>query len=271
MATTGHPIRLADDLTAAALAKGATLGLTNLSACTRTALQEWAGRDPAALTAGRARLETAVAALEAENTRLRGELDAARKALASVKQDYGGSGDRSTRLVAAITRATGEFPATPEGLAEITGYSLSYLHMLLKGLRGAGAVEQPADGEYVPVPGADVGKALLGVRADWSRAVMDREARRKSGAAGRPAEAGAARTVTRKARSATRPPVVAAKQARAAAAVKAARDAGHDVTTASGAPVPVFKAGPDVDCLHENFRGVKGVCPDCKQWVGGKR
>jgi len=37
------------------------------------------------------------------------------------------------------------------------------------------------------------------------------------------------------------------------------------------AAVPVFKAGPDVDCLHENFRGVKGVCPDCKQWVGGRK
>lgn len=45
------------------------------------------------------------------------------------------------------------------------------------------------------------------------------------------------------------------------------------VTTASELPGPtaVFRAGPDVDCLHENIRGVKGICPDCKQWVGGKR
>ena len=65
------------------------------------------------------------------------------------------------------------------------------------------------------------------------------------------------------------------KAPKVAAAVQAARAAGHNVTTASklaAVPAaPVFKAGPLVDCPHENFRGVKGVCPDCLQWVGGKR
>jgi hypothetical protein len=66
-----------------------------------------------------------------------------------------------------------------------------------------------------------------------------------------------------------------------AGALKTARERAEDkgavITTASelaappaAAAVPVFKAGPDVDCPHENVR-VKGVCPDCKQWVGGKR
>jgi len=25
------------------------------------------------------------------------------------------------------------------------------------------------------------------------------------------------------------------------------------------------------NCKHPNFRGVKGVCPDCHEWVTGKR
>jgi hypothetical protein len=71
----------------------------------------------------------------------------------------------------------------------------------------------------------------------------------------------------------TEPPEPA--PARAARLVSLAAENGHAVTTASemgaGTATAVFKAGPGVDCLHENFRGVKGVCPDCKQWVGGKR
>jgi hypothetical protein len=68
------------------------------------------------------------------------------------------------------------------------------------------------------------------------------------------------------------PSVVAAEKKTAALA--SLRDIPGIVRASDLAPAATsvpFMAGPDVDCLHENFRGVKGVCPDCKQWVGGKR
>ncbi len=40
--------------------------------------------------------------------------------------------------------------------------------------------------------------------------------------------------------------------------------------------VTAFNIGPEPDrvpknCKHPNFRGIKGVCPDCHEWVTGKR
>jgi hypothetical protein len=53
-----------------------------------------------------------------------------------------------------------------------------------------------------------------------------------------------------------------------AAVIAGLRETVPGVVTASELPgIPVFLAGPDVDCAHENMRIRKGVCPDCKQWV----
>ena len=61
------------------------------------------------------------------------------------------------------------------------------------------------------------------------------------------------------------PPVAAEGQQ---AVITELREQVPDLVMASELPAaPVFKAGPDVDCMHENMRIRKGVCPDCKQWV----
>lgn len=74
-------------------------------------------------------------------------------------------------------------------------------------------------------------------------------------------------------------PPEAAQSAREAPAANGRPAGARDRAAAPGAPAvaakdlprpgaaPVFQAGPDVDCLHENMRIRKGVCPDCKQWV----
>ena len=232
--------------------------------------------------------ERLAADLRAENARLLGrEADADGKAVTPIPPGT----DREQAFITYLEQATARFPARSKEAAEVSGYHPSVARDMMNHLAGAGYLTR-ADRGFVPVPGMDIREGLPAVRA--ARAKARRDARIAAAAAqapdGGPAApvphvtprkapaarsgAGKGKSAATRARKGAAPavsrPRVAARKTRAAAAVQAVQDAGYDLKSASELSA-VFKPGPAADCLHDNLRGVKGVCPDCMQWVGGKR
>jgi hypothetical protein len=246
----------------------------NLSDVANSALRAYLTGDDG----GEARKHTIrrLAELEAELERTRAELEAARQGVIRVsaegREKQARAGLRQVqedRFIAALEAATKEDPATAPRLAALSGYSKFWCRDLCRALEAAGFLGKVADGQWVAVPGRDLRAGMREARAI--------------------AQTGAARIAPSKREAppgsspATVPPVAAAKATDVAGAHSAAK--GNGIARAAkraeavGAPLvaakdlprpgagPVFQAGPDVDCLHENMRIRKGVCPDCKQWV----
>jgi len=201
-------------------------------------------------------------------------LEAARQSMLTGKQEL---------FAAALGQATEEKPVTFADLqaATDTGSSNSYVSNLLAAVLKAGAVGRKAGKPVLwwALPGADIRAAMRGKAAESPQAAPGRQspapASRKPAASatrtGKGKNAATKKTprkpraaVREQAPAAARPPVAAESRESVITELKARVP---DLVTASELPVPVFLAGPDVDCVHENMRLRKGVCPDCKQWV----
>jgi hypothetical protein len=204
---------------------------------------------------GEARHHTArkLAGLEAENAGLRAELEHAKQGVIKNRATELEKRARAeltegkeARFTAAFQAATKEDPATAPRLAAMSGFSRYWCRDLGRALTAAGYAEAAGPGQWVPLPGKDIREGLPEAKAL--------------------AQHGAARIAPgkREAPAVTSPepvPAVPAAEATQAADGNAAAKGNGRIAGA------VFKAGPDVDCLHDSLRGVKGVCPDCKQWV----
>jgi hypothetical protein len=187
------------------------------------------------------------------------------------------------RFIAALEAATREDPATAPHLAALSGFSRFWCRDLARALTAAGFLGKVADGQWVPVPGRDLRAGMREARAIAQTgaariAPSKREALDGSPPATvRPVAAEKATDVAgahsaAKGNGAWAEPGKAARKTRTLAqATVRAEEVGAPLVAAKDLPRPgagpVFQAGPDVDCLHENMRIRKGVCPDCKQWV----
>jgi len=204
-------------------------------------------------------------------------LEAARQSMLTGKQEL---------FAAALGQATEERPVTFADLqaATDTGSSNSYVSNLLAAVLKAGAVGRKAGKPVLwwALPGADIRAAMRGVPQEGAVTAQEAPGAESPAPSSRKPAASATRTgkgknaatkktprkpraaVREQAPAAARPPVAAESRESVITELKARVP---DLVTASELPVPVFLAGPDVDCVHENMRLRKGVCPDCKQGV----
>ena len=242
MPTPPYTVRIPDDLKQAVDKKAADERIRSFTDAVDAALNLWVGSDgSAALRKAADRAEEAEAARDEALAEL-AALRARAAGIAGVKAPRTAAADgasREDRLIAALASATEEMPATRRHLMTVSGYDGSVLGDRLAWLREHGYITQPAKGRYARVPGADIRKGLQAARDD--AAGRQREARRTAQGNGSAPESSPAPrrpAAGRTAPSGTRPPV-AAKPATAAAVVQAAREAGHDVTTASELPAPI--------------------------------
>lgn len=179
--------------------------------------------------------------------------------------------DQEDRLLAALEAATPERPVTVHDLSVLSGYSAATLSDRVSLLVELGYATKPRKGLYVPVPGKDLKEGLREVKDRWAAYQRDRRHAQTVPAppaspspAPAPVKPAAKTTRARKASSGTPrhvrplPAAVAELQEKVPGLVPASELL---------APPPVFRAGPEMDCLHENMRLTKGPCPDCKQWV----
>ena len=271
MPVKNYNYRLAPDVKEPFDARRDSLGLTD-SAAVRIAMIEWAnGDDSLALRES----AEAVKALRDENAALRAELAQALRRLGRVRDvkappgsPYASDIAKRRAFATACRSASWAAPLTPAAAAALSGYAKTYAGHLLAAMAGLGYLDRPRPAEYVPVPGMDMDKGVAEARHAVSAASMARS--RAAGGGGQspspvphvtPAEAGGAAGGSSAATGNGR----IARAREKAEAVGAPLVAAKDVRRRRTAPV--FKAGPDVDCLHENMRIRKGVCPDCKQWV----
>ena len=140
------------------------------------------------------------------------------------------------RFIEELEAATPGRPVAPSRLVTVSGWSRTWVRELLAALVAQGCVTRVRKGWYAYVPGSDLREAI-----PMAKALANNTAAAKT------------------------PPPVAANGREAVITELLERG---DLVPASELPAaPVFKAGPDVGCSHENMRIRKGVCPDCKQWV----
>ena len=298
MPTRGYTVRLSDEEKEPFDRRAAELGL-DFSRAARAAIGKWAdGAD-----ARERRLATRVKALEQEVLRLQNaaQQDAA-QAEATAEDDFARAIQEATPRFPA-TRA-GLITVTRWGDRKVERWLTSlvaagyidrfrkgrYIPMPGKNVReGMEAVRDRPGGRDAaqeaseapagrngssPVPAPREAAAAATETAGAKNAATKEGPRKRTTAAtGRPRKLAAQRAVREAAeegsprRQPSRP--VAASPDRAAV-VAELKETVPGLRTASelAAPVtPVFVAGPEVDCLHDNMRIGKGVCPDCKQWV----
>ncbi len=296
MPTPAYTYRIPPEVKDPFNARRAALGLSDIAALL-AAIRLWTGHDDGTLRESALAVKTLRAELaeaRAEIDRLAAELARATGAPVPAGNRFAGAVEAEQALAAYLAAATPAFPATVRGAVIEIGYAYSRDHVqrLLIDMAGSGYLVRQALGEYLPAPGMDMDRGVQEARREASksgtvrRTVSRRAARQDPEAAPVPAVPAGDATAPSKVKNAarekarntpgavSRPPVAASKQ-KAAAAVRAARAAGHDVRTASelaAVPTAVFRPGPgpDPDCLHPKVR-VKGACPDCGAWVASKR
>jgi len=264
MPTQNYVVRLAPALREAVDAR-ARAERSSTADVVRNAIAAYVAGDApatAALNAAIARAQRAEAALD------RSAAARSREAQIDLR------GSREDRFAAALQAAMRGHPATAPWLSDMSGFGRDWCRDLCRALVAAGYAEKIRDGEWVPVPGMDIRKGLEEVRAAAQPGRIGRPPVAAPAAEGADALAG-----VRQRAAAKGAPLVAAKDLparppRKLAAQRAVREAAEAGSPRLPRPAPdgppgapVFRAGPDVDCAHENMRGIKGVCPDCKQWV----